>query len=137
TNVLCTGSSTCNATTVDVKEDIQVTSGGCEFDIGNRNLTFRRRFEMAGTGFIKATNAATITIEDTGRLLARGDFPTTTFPTQGGLIVLQSNSTVVQKGIIDVGGDASGTINITAQTDVTLQSGSTISGNGISVADAG
>ena len=133
-NVLCAPSSgPCNATTVIVSDNIDVTSGGCAFDIGGRVLEFRKTFQMTGDGFIKVTNAGNTTITDTGKLKSRGDFVTSGgFNIQGGLITIDSSGTITVNGLIDVSGDSAGTIELTAQGDVVLTgNNASIAGNGI------
>src|SRR5215207_3397353 len=91
TNVLC-ASGTCTAALVRVTTSIEVTTGGCDFNLGGRALTFERTFQMAGNGFIRVTNAGNITVTETGKLKARGDFVKPNgFIIQGGLISLTSS----------------------------------------------
>ena len=138
-NILCAPSSgPCNGASVTVSENIEVTSGGCTFDLEGRSLSFQRTFNMAGTGFITVQNAGNITITSTGKLKARGDFfMPNGFILQGGLITLMSNGTITNQGVIDVSGDSSGVIELDAQGDVTLANGSSITGTGITTADEG
>src|SRR4051794_13201153 len=142
TNILCAGSSVCSPApggTVSVRENINVTSGGCEFDLGGRTLDYRRTFQMTGQGFIKFVNVGNVTLTDTGKLKARGDFVTAGgLNIQGGLITIDSSGIITINGVIDVSGDSAGTIQLTAQNDVNLTgSGAAITGNGISAADEG
>src|SRR5262245_36790958 len=71
--VLC-GTGTCSATLVRMTTAIEVTSGGCDFDLGGRALSIEKTFQMTGNGFIRVTNAGNITVTSTGKLKARGDF---------------------------------------------------------------
>ena len=135
-NVLCAApSGPCTAGSVTVDAPIEVTDGGCEFDLGGRSVTFKRVFEMAGFGFIKVVNAASVSIASTAALKARGDYvkPTGVI-IGGGLISLTSAGTIIHAGVMDVTGDGAGTIRLTAGGDVTIQNGSSTTGNGISTA---
>ena len=113
-NVLCAApSGPCTATSVTMSASIEVTGGGCLFDLGGRALQVQKTFQMAGTGFIRFVNAGNVTITDTGKLKARGDFVQPNgFIIQGGLISIASSGTItlVDGALIDVAGDASGTI---------------------------
>ena len=142
TNVLCAApSGPCTATAVTMSNDIEVTAGGCEFDLGGRTLSVQKSFLMSGLGFIKVTNAGNITLTGTGRLRARGDFvePTGVI-IQGGLITLTSTGviTLLDRAIIDVSGDGAGTVSLTAGgangagVGIDLQATAQIMGQGIS-----
>ena len=143
-NVLCGAAnsagtaSVCTATSVTVNDSIDVTSGACDFDLGGRTLTFQKAFQMTGLGYIKVFNAGNISVTGTARLKARGDF---VMPDgviiQGGVISLVSAGTigVLSAGVIDVSGDPSGTISLSAAgadgagVAINLQSGSILQGN--------
>ncbi len=133
-NVLCASpSGPCNSSTVTVSAPIDVTSGGCKFDLGGRAVVFDRTFEMVGTGFIEVVNAGNITITDTGKLKARGDYNANPI-VQGGTIVLNASGTVSIDGDIDVGGDPAGAIAVQSVGTITLLNGSTLRGIGVSSA---
>src|SRR5512147_2329145 len=86
-DVLC-ANGTCNATKVTVTTAIGVNSGGCDFDLGGRDLEFQKAFDMNAAGFIKVTNAKNISVIGTAaKLRARGDFPAGPL-VQAGLISL-------------------------------------------------
>ena len=138
TNVLC-ASGTCTGTAITVTTGIEVTEGACDFDLGGRSLSLQRNFQMRGApGYIKVFNAGNITLTDTGRFQARGDFvkqpppPATGFSVGGGLISLTSTGVITINGKLDVTGDPGGSIILTAAGDVLLQPGSEVTGNGIS-----
>ena len=132
TNVLC-ASGTCTAALVQVTTAIEVTSGGCDFDLGGRALSMERNFQMTGTGFIRVFNAGNITVTSTGRFQARGDFVLQNGSiVTGGLISLTSTGVINIAGKLDVTGDSAGTIRLVAAGNVTLQSGSEVKGSGIS-----
>jgi len=134
-NVLCASpSGPCNATSVTMSSNIEVTGSGCLFDIGGRTLSLQKTFQMNGQGFIKIMNAGNVTITDTGKLKARGDFVLQNgFIVQGGLITIDSSGTItlINGAIIDVSGDGAGEIDLTSQGDLTVQNGSTLEGTGI------
>lgn len=118
---------------VRVTTAIEVTSGGCEFDLGGRALSFERNFQMTGQGFIRVVNAGNITVTSTGKLNARGDFVEPNgFIVQGGLISLTSSGVISVDGQIDVTGDSAGSVRLIAAGDVTLQNGSVVTGRGVS-----
>jgi hypothetical protein len=113
---------------------IEVTGGGCLFDIGGRVLQIQKTFQMNGQAFIKIMNAGDVTVTATGKLKARGDFVTQSgFIVQGGLITIDSSGTItlVNCAVIDVSGDGSGEVDLTSQGDLTVQNGATLIGNGI------
>ena len=104
-----------------MSENIDVTSGGCNFDLGGRTLELRKTFQMIGSGSINVTNAGNITITDTGKLKARGDFVMPNgFILGGGTITLTSSGTITHNGVIDVSGDSAGLIRFTATGDVAV-----------------
>jgi hypothetical protein len=130
TNVLCASpSGPCDGSSVAFSTNTEVEAGGCTFDLGGRDLTVSKTLDMIGSGFIKVVNAGAITITDTGKLRARGDFAVSGIH-QGGTIELTSASTITHQGLIDVYGDAAGVINLEAAGDVTLASGSALRGLG-------
>ncbi len=137
-SVLCL-SGPCTATLVRMTTAIEVTAGGCDFDLGGRALSVEKTFQMTGAGFIRVFNAGNITVTSTGRLKARGDFVEPNgFIIGGGLVSLTSNGTIDIDGVLDVAGDSAGTINLVANQDVLFESGSSINGGGItSFADEG
>ncbi len=163
TNVLCAGTSTCTGTAIVVKESIDVTRGhcagganagalctmssecpasgceiGCDFDVGGRTVEFQKPFQMSGFGDIKVFDAGNITVDGTARLKSRGDFVTAAGKViQGGMISLVSAGTisVLNGAVIDVSGDPSGGISMSAAggdvgttAAINLQSGSTLQG---------
>ncbi len=137
-NVLC-ANSVCTATTVTVNHALQVLSGGCQFDLGGRDVAFQKSFDVTGTGFLTVTNAHNISVTSTGKLRARGDFnqPSGSF-IGGGFITLTGTGTMDIVGLIDVSGDSAGTVSLTAGQDMTLEGGASISGSGVtSTNDAG
>jgi hypothetical protein len=136
-NVLCAPTSgPCDAGSVQLTDNIQVTTGGCTFDLGGRALTIANPFEMTGTGFITFLNAGDVIITTGGKLKARGDFaaPTGTIQ-QGGTIDVESAGTITHYGTIDVYGDSGGTVKLHAAGDVVLETGSAIRGLGDSVSN--
>ena len=122
-NVLC-ANSVCSATTVTVNHALQVLSGSCEFDLGQRDVIFQKSFDVMGSGFLSVTNAHNISVTTNGKLRARGDFnePSGSF-IGGGLITLTGTGTIDIAGLLDVSGDSAGTISLTAGQDVTLEGG--------------
>lgn len=132
-NVLCASpSGPCNGTSVTVSTAIDVTGGGCAFDLQGRMLRFEKTFQMTGLGFIKVVNAGNITVTSTGKLKARGDFVQPNgYIIGGGLISLESSGTISHDGIIDVAGDPAGTIRLESVGTITLQSGSSVTANGV------
>src|SRR6185369_5352397 len=131
-SVLCTSGS-CNTTLVRVTQPIDVTAGGCEFDLGGRALQFEDPFQMIGSGFIRVINAGNITIISTGKLKARGDFVKPNgFIIGGGFISLTSTGTIDIDGLIDVAGDSAGSVRLQAAQSIFLRPGAVIDGPGIS-----
>lgn len=131
-NVLC-ASGTCTAALVRVTTSIEVTAGGCDFNLGGRALSFERTFEMTGQGFIRVTNAGNITVTSTGKLKARGDFVKPDgFIIGGGFISLTSAGTIDIDGNLDVAGDSAGSVRLIAAQSIILQPGAVIDGPGIS-----
>ena len=134
-NVLCASpSGPCTGTSVTVGATLEVTSGGCAFDLGGRALVVDHTFDMIGSGFITIANAGDVTITDAGRLRARGDYAVTPIA-EGGTITIQSSGTLDHDGTIDVSGDPSGMIDLRFAGSVTLQPGSQLRGVGTSAAD--
>ncbi|MCC6763214.1 MAG: hypothetical protein IT293_00995, partial [Deltaproteobacteria bacterium] len=132
TNVLC-ASGSCTAALVRVTTAIEVTAGGCEFDLGGRAVSFEKNFQMTGLGFIRVVNAGNITVTSTGKLNARGDFVQPNgFIVQGGLVSLTGSGVVSIDGQIDVTGDSAGTVRLVGAGNVTLESGSSVTGRGVS-----
>jgi cysteine-rich repeat protein len=132
TNVLC-ASGTCTATLVRVTTAIEVTAGGCDFDLGGRAVSFERTFEMTGLGSIRVLNAGNITVTSTGKLKARGDFVKPNgFIIGGGLVSLTGSGTIDIDGNLDVAGDSAGTIRLQAGQDIILQPGAVLDGPGMS-----
>jgi len=139
-NVLCAApSGPCTASQVTVSTTIEIPDGvGCNFDLGGRALVVDRTIETTGrsftlNGYVNVFNAGDITITDTGKIKARGDFVEPAgFIITGGLISLSSAGSIVHEGVLDVTGDGAGTIVLDAAGDVTLVNGSAVSGNGIS-----
>lgn len=131
-NVLCAApSGPCNATSVTMGASIDVTSGGCDFDLGNRALTVSKTLQMTALGFIKIRNAASITVTSTGKLKARGDFVEPNgYIVPGGSVSLDSVGAINIAGIIDVSGDPGGSVHVFGAAGVTLQSGSLVQSNG-------
>ncbi|MEO6029535.1 MAG: hypothetical protein ABIR79_21940 [Candidatus Binatia bacterium] len=137
-SVLCTAG-TCSASAVRVTTAIEIPAGGCEFDLGGRSLSIERTIQVNGLGWFVVGNAGDVTLTATGRVKARGDYVKPNgFVIGGGLISFVSASTIDIAGSFDVSGDSAGTIRLDAQRDVTLRSGSSVTGNGISAsADEG
>lgn len=135
TDVLC-ANGVCTAALVRLTDPIEVTNQGCEFDLGGRALSIEKNFQIKRT-FIRVVNAGNITITDTGRLKARGDFALSsnngvTEPIgPGGLVSLTSTGTIRVDGQIDVTGDSAGLVRLDAAGDVLLANGSLINGVGI------
>ena len=131
-DVLC-ATGACSATLVRMTNPIEVTSGGCEFDLGGRALSVEKTFQMTGLGYIKVTNAGNITLTSTGKLKARGDYVKPSgFIVGGGLISLSSSGTIdLAAGNLDVAGDPAGTMLLHAAQDVFIRSNSVINGGGI------
>ncbi len=132
-SVLCAPpSGPCTATSVTMGDNIEVTTGGCTFDLGGRAFVVPKTFQMVGNGFITVVNAGNVTITSTGKLKARGDFaqPSGAF-IQGGVIEIDGSGTITLGGLIDVSGDSAGTITLNTAGDVLLQNGSTVQGNGV------
>jgi fibronectin-binding autotransporter adhesin len=110
-----------------------VAQSNCEFDLGTRALRIDKPLEVAGQGFIKVLNTGNITITSAGKLKARGDLVQPNgFIGQGGLISLTSSGAIINDGLLDVSGDLSGRVVLSATGDITLASGSNVDGNGIS-----
>jgi hypothetical protein len=130
-DVLC-ANGVCTAALVRLTEPIEVTNSGCEFDLGGRALSIEKNFQIKRT-FIRVVNAGNITITDTGRLKARGDFGLASgdFIGPGGVISLTSSGTIRVDGQIDVTGDSAGLIRLDAAGDVLLANGSLMNGLGI------
>jgi hypothetical protein len=130
-SVLCASpSGPCTATTVLVSAPIDVTAGGCTFDLGGRALIVDRTFDMANSHFIRILNAGDVSITATGKLKARGDGVTPILA--GGDIRVESSGAVSNDGVIDVTGDPGGTIELHAADDIDLLPGSELRGVGIS-----
>jgi len=133
-NVLC-ANGVCSATLVRVTTQIGVPTGGCEFDLGGRDLSFEKSFDMNATGFIKVFNAKNISVGGSGKVRARGDFPAGPL-IQGGLISFVATGAILidGTGALDVTGDGGGTINLTADGNITVSGGlQVVRGNGQSV----
>src|SRR5207247_1678782 len=69
----------CSATEVHLSAALEVSTGGCTFDLSNtagqpRNFFVEKRLQMTGLGFITVINANNVDVTATGRLEARGDF---------------------------------------------------------------
>ena len=134
-DVLC-ANGVCTAALVRLTDPIEVVNQGCEFDLGGRALSIEKNFQIKRT-FIRVVNAGNITITDTGRLKARGDFALGTvngFPEPigpGGLVSLASSGTIRVDGQIDVTGDSAGLIRLDAAGDILLAGGSLMNGLGI------
>jgi hypothetical protein len=117
---------------VTVNTAIEVTAGGCVFDLGNRSLSIQKTFQMTGLGYVKVLNASSITVTSTGKIKARGDFVEPNgYIVSGGVASLGSTGTISVAGAIDVSGDPAGTIVLVGGGTVTLQNGSSLQGNGI------
>jgi hypothetical protein len=132
TNVLCASpSGPCTSTTVTVSSPLEVQSGACAFDLGGRALVVDRIFDIVGTGYIKIFNAGDVTVTDSGKLRARGDYQSSPIG-PGGTISVDSTGAISFDGVIDVGGDPSGSISLKAVGTITLETGSLIRGVGTS-----
>jgi hypothetical protein len=136
-SVLC-ANGVCTAGLVRLTTALNITSGGCEFDLGGRDLTFEKTIEMAGTGFIRVKNAKNILLTAAGRLHATGDFykPSGSI-IQGGLISLTATGTITvdvgSGSAFDVSGDGGGVILLDAGGDIYFKQGSpVVRANGIS-----
>jgi cysteine-rich repeat protein len=155
-NILCCGSSTCTATAVAFTENISISIGAtfdftkaqCQFDLGGRTLQVTKTLQVpGGSGIIHFFDIGNVTITGTGKLKARGDFVEPQgFVIGGGTIAIDSTGvvTVLNNAVIDVLGDAAGTIHIAAaganasKIGIDLQNGSSVSGVGhTDTADAG
>lgn len=135
-NVLC-ANGVCNANEVRLTSPLEVrTGGGCEFDLGGRDLSIEREFQINGLYFIKVTNAKNISVVGAGRLKARGDFePSNGFWTGGGLISLNASGTITIDGTrsLDVSGDGGGTMFLVAGGNIEFPGGDpVVQANGIS-----
>src|SRR6185295_419101 len=139
TNVLCASpSGPCTGTSVAMSTNIEVTSGACDFDLGGRALTISKTFQMIGSGYINITNVGNVTITDTGKLKARGDFVEPNgFIISGGLISITSSGSISDAGVMDMSGDSAGTVKLAAVGDITLTASSSIVGTGDTLADEG
>jgi len=137
-SVLC-ASGTCSASAVRVTTAIEIPVGGCELDLGGRSLSIERTIQVTGLGWFVVGNAGDVTLTATGRVKARGDYVKPNgFVIGGGLISFVSAGAIDIAGGFDVSGDGAGTLRLDAQRDVTLRSGSSVTGNGISAsADEG
>jgi hypothetical protein len=112
--------------------NIEVTNQGCDFDLGDRSLSFQKTLQMTGLGFIKVRNASSITVTANGKFKVRGDFVQPNgFIIGGGLVWLETSGTITFGGMIDVSGDPAGSVLIAGGGNVTLQNGSLVQGNGI------
>lgn len=129
-NVLCAApSGPCDATTVALSAAIEVTSGGCTFDLQGRALVVTQRFQMAGAGFIDIVGATDVTLSSTGRLEARGDFGPGA-PTDGGRIAITGAGALVAAGVLDVSGNPrGGLIQLELTGGITLQPTSVVRGD--------
>ncbi len=124
-NVLC-ANGTCSASEVHLTTPVDVTAGGCEFDLGARDLFVEKLFRMAGNGFIKVVNARNISVVGAGRLQAAGDFyQPNGYIIQGGLISLSASGQIVFDGTnsLDVAGDGGGTVFLVADGTDTVVAG--------------
>ncbi|MCC6764718.1 MAG: hypothetical protein IT293_08655 [Deltaproteobacteria bacterium] len=131
-DVFC-GTGVCSATLVRMTTAIDVTAGGCEFDLGGRALSIEKTFQMTGLGFIRVINAGHITLTSTGKLKARGDFVKPNgYIIAGGVVSLTSSGSIDIDGNIDVAGDSAGTIRLVAAQNVVLQPGAVLDGPGMS-----
>ena len=134
-NVLC-ANGICNVGQVRLTTELDVTAGGCEFDLGGRDLSVEKLFRMTGQGFIKVVNAKNITVAGAGRLQSRGDFHTPNgFIIQGGLISLTASGSITIDGTasLDISGDGGGTAYLMATGPITFVGGDpVVRGNGIS-----
>jgi len=139
-DVLCAApSGPCNGSSVLVSTAIEVPDGvPCTFDLGGRDLTFDRTIEVTGrfgalNGVIRVINAQNITVSDTGKLKAQGDFVQPAgFITSGGLISLDASGDIFHEGVMDVTGDSAGTIVLDAGGEVQILNNSELTGNGLS-----
>lgn len=133
-NVLCAApSGPCTGSSVRLTAPLDVTAGGCVFDLGGRTLSVERRFDMIGTGFIAIVNAGAVSITSQGRLQARGDYVKSGgVIVTGGKISINSSGAITNDGVLDVSGDAAGRVELIAAGNVSLTSGSTVRGIGIS-----
>jgi hypothetical protein len=131
-NVLCAAPrGPCTTSNVTIGMHTQITAGGCAFDLGGRSLTVSKQFEMTGLGYINIFNAGDVTITDTGKLYARGDFVKQNgLIVTGGTVSLASSGAITSAGVIDVTGDPGGTIDVAATGDVSLQNGAALLANG-------
>jgi len=120
----------------------------CLFDLGGRSLQITKTLQIpGGSGIIQVFNAGDVTITGTGKLKARGDFVQPQgFVIGGGTISIDSKGVVTlqNNSVVDVLGDAAGTIHIAAAgvnasgIGIDLQNGSNILGVGhTDSADAG
>jgi hypothetical protein len=135
-NVLC-ANGVCNVGQVRLTNPLEVTTGGgCEFDIGGRDLFIEKEFQMNGLYFIKVTNAKNISVVGTGKLKARGDFVLSNgFWVGGGLISLNASGTITIDGTrsLDVSGDGGGTMFLMASGNIAFTGGDpVVQANGIS-----
>ncbi len=124
-NVLC-ANGTCTMTTVRLTTALEVTSGGCEFNLNGRDLFIEKPFQMAGNGFIKVVNADDISILAPGRLQATGEFHQPNGDIiQGGLISLTAVGRIVVDGTaaLDVSGDGGGSVLLFAEGTDTVITG--------------
>jgi hypothetical protein len=132
-NVLCVGTNICTGTLVRVKVAINITSGGCKFDLGGRDVSFESEINARGTGFIEVFNAANVVTTTTGRLKALGEFMAPGI-IEGGDISIVASGTITHSGIIDVRGDSGGTIELHAQGNVMAQGTSELRTKGDAIA---
>lgn len=135
-NVLC-ANGVCNVNQVRLTSPLEVTTGGgCEFDLGGRDLSIEREFQINGLYFIKVTNAKNISVVGAGRLKARGDFVLSSgFWVGGGLISLNASGTITIDGTrsLDVSGDGGGTMFLMAGGNIAFIGGDpVVQANGIS-----
>ena len=114
-NVICIDAGACDASTVSLIENVDVTDGvGCEFDMGGRDFIVTKTMNVTGLGllldgFIKVVNADDITITTAGKLKARGDFvQPIQFILGGGTVELNGTGDFTTDGLIDVNGDSAG-----------------------------
>lgn len=135
-NVLCANGNCSVPTEVRLTTALEVTAGGCEFDLNGRSLFIEKEFQMTGFGFIRVVNANNISVVGAGRLKARGDFVLSAgYYVQGGLISLNATGTITIDGTgsLDVSGDGGGTVFLTAGGDINFVGGDPVMrGNGIS-----
>jgi hypothetical protein len=132
-NVLCASpSGPCTATSVTLSTAIDVTSGGCDFDLGGRDLTIQKALQVTALGFVTIRNARAITMTSGGRLKARGDFVEPQgYIIPGGTITLSGTGDVTIGGVIDVSGDPAGLVALTTPGNVTLQNGAVLQAKGM------